>query len=138
MKRLVVLTVLAAWPVQAQEGPKSEAGTQFLQRCLKDITDNRIATLKRQAPDYAATLSDEELQEGGMRTAKKTCPCFLQVIAVDVSVPDQSPEEKVRHFVDYLDALGTDEALPMPPTIPKLTRLCGVRSAILPQSWVPR
>ncbi len=138
MRRLIALAALMAWPALANDGPKSEAGTQFLERCLKDVTDNRITTLKRQAPDYAATLSDDELQAGGMNTAQKACPCFLQVIAVDVSSPGQSAEEKVEHFVAYLNALGTEEASPMPPTIPKLTRLCGVRSSILPQSWVAR
>jgi len=138
MKPFVLLIALIAWPVQAAEDPKSEAGTRFMERCLKDITDDRIATLKRQAPEYAASLSDEDLQAGGIRTAQKTCPCFLQVIAVDVSKPEQSPEEKVGQFVAYLNAIGTEDATPMPSTIPKLTRLCGVRSSILPQSWVPR
>ena len=138
MRPLVLLVALTAWPVQANADQKSEAGTQFMERCLKDVTDNRIATLKRQAPDYAASLTDEDPQAGGMRTAQKTCPCFLQVIAVDVSAPEKSAEEKVEHFVAYLNTIGTEDATPMPLTIPRLTRLCGVRSTILPQSWVPR
>ena len=136
MKILVLPLALMAWPVLAAEEPKSETGTAFLERCLKDITDHRITLLKRQAPDYAAGLSDEDLQAGGKRTAMKTCPCFLQIIAVDPSSPSEDPEENVAHFVAYLTALGTENAKPIPPTLPKLTRLCGVRSSVLPQSWV--
>lgn len=136
MKSFVFPLALLAWPALATEEPKSEAGTAFLEHCLKDITDHRIALLKRQAPEYAASLSEEDLQAGGMRTAMKTCPCFLQIIAVDPSSPSDIPEENVAHFVAYLTSLGTEEAMPMPATLPKLTRLCGVRSSVLPQSWI--
>ena len=138
MKILVLPLLLLAWPAVATEEPKSEAGTAFLERCLKDITENRIALLKRQAPEYAAGLSDKELEAGGMRTATKTCPCFLQIIAVDPISPGATPEENVAQFVAYLTALGTEEATPMPAALPRLTRLCGVRSSVLPQSWIAR
>jgi len=138
VKRLVACLVLTVWPAFAAEEPKSEAGTQFMERCLADITEHRIATLKRQAPEYAAGLSDDELQAGGQFLAQKTCPCFLQVIAVDARDAGTTPEEKVAGFVAFLHSLGTDDVAPLPASLPKLTRLCGVRSSVMPSRWIER
>ena len=136
MRTSIILLALTAPSVLAAEEPKSEAGTQFIERCLKDVSENRIANLKSRAPEYAASLSDEELLAGGMRTARKTCPCFLQIIAVDNTSSLETPEERVRDFVDYLGKIETEQAVSIPAALPKLTRLCGVSSAVLPSSWI--
>lgn len=138
MRKLAACLVIFAWPAVAEDAPKSQAGTQFMDRCLTDVTANRIATLKRQAPDYAATLDEEALQAGGMSSAKKACPCFLHVIAVASDTAGKTPEEKVSAFLAYLDALETERSAPMHPMVPRLTRLCGLRSTVLPQNWVQK
>lgn len=126
----------AVLPAQAQTetAGKSEAGTAFMQRCLEDVTAHRIATLKRQVPDYAAGLSDEELTAGGMSKARRACPCFLQIIAVDPD-EDGSPEAKVARIVAYLE---TPDPAAVPLVVTRLTRMCGERSSVLPPSWIGR
>jgi len=65
-----IFFALLASPVLAEGEQKSEVGTAYLERCLADVTAHRIATLKRQVPEYAASLSDEELTAGGMKKAR--------------------------------------------------------------------
>ncbi len=136
MIRIALFATLIALPALAQDNQKSEVGTAFLERCLADVSAHRIATLKRQVPEYAATLSDEELNAGAMTKAKTACPCFLQVIAVNPEITDGTPEEKVESVMDYLNSLDTDEVGAIPPMVTRLTRLCGERSSILPPSWI--
>ena len=136
MKRIAVLVAALAAPAYADEAPKSESGTAFIERCLKDVTDHRIATFTKQVPEYAATLSEENLRAPAVAKAQTTCPCFLQIIAIDPTMPDVPAEEKVDIFVTYLNALGTDDATAVPAVMRTLTRFCGVRSSVLPPSWV--
>jgi len=132
LKRLAVAIALIASPAASDEAVKSEAGTAFMERCLADVSAHRIATLKRQAPDYAETLSEDDLVAGGMAKAQKACPCFLQIIAVDPETPG-APEDKVTAIVAYLDDVN---ARPMPQVIGRLTRMCGERSSVLPTDWI--
>lgn len=136
MIRLAAIAMMLATPALADEEVKSEAGTAFMERCVIDITENRIAKLKRQMPDYAASLSDEDLTAGGMAKAVKACPCFLHVIGIDTQSGKATPEEKVARVVAFLDSLGADEPQPMPSIVPRMTRLCGERSSVLPRRWV--
>jgi len=115
MIRLALLALFVAAPAIAEELPKSEAATAFMQRCLTDVSDHRIATLTRQAPDYAASLSDEDLLAGGMFKAQRACPCFLHIIAIDPDADASDPEEKVERLVSYM---------------------CGERASTLPPLWV--
>lgn len=135
MIRLVVLAAFLTAPALAEDLPKSEAATAFMQRCLTDVSDHRIATLKRQAPDYAASLSDEDLLAGAMSKAQKACPCFLQIAAIDPDAGETDPEAKVARVVSYLDGQHSGDTLPMPPVIARLTRMCGERASILPPLW---
>ncbi len=136
MIRLAIIALMIATPALAETETKSEAGTAFMERCVTDITDNRIAKLKRQVPDYAASLSDEELTAGGMAKAVSVCPCFLHMIGIDTQTEDPTPEDKVATVVAYLDSIGTHDSLPMPSIVPRMTRLCGERGSVLPRSWI--
>lgn len=127
-----------ATPALAEQAPKSEAGTAFMQRCIADLTAHRIGTLKKQMPEYAESLSAEELNAGGMAKAQSACPCFLQVIAVDPAVASGTPETRVADFVAYLDSVDTDQPKHMPQTLMRLTRSCGERGSVLPPSWFGR
>jgi len=131
--RNVLALVLIATPAFAEKAPKSEAGTAFMETCLADVVDHRVATLKKQAPDYAATLSSKQLFAGASHKAEQACPCFLHVIAVSEDVPGDTPEERVAHIVTYLDM---EKKPAMPPVIARLTRMCGQRGSILPPSWI--
>ena len=136
MIRFAAVAMLLATPALAEDEVKSEAGTAFMERCVIDITENRIAKLKRQMPDYAASLSDEDLTAGGMAKAVKACPCFLHVIGIDTQTDEPDPESKGAAVVAYLDAIGTDDPLPMPSIVPRMTRLCGERGSVLPRPWI--
>lgn len=132
MRAALALALIAA-PALAEKPPKSEAGTAFMEICLADVVDHRVETLKRQAPDYAATLTQKQLFAGASHKAEQACPCFLQVIAVSEDVPGTTPEERVAHIVRYFD---TEEKSAMPPVIGRLARLCGQRNSVLPPSWI--
>lgn len=137
----ILAAILIATPAAAADPPKSEAGTAFIDRCLADVIDHRIETLKRQAPDYAATLTPKQLFAGASAKAESVCPCFLQVIGVSDDGAGETPEERVAAFVAYLDAMmneTTSEPPPVPPVMMRLTRLCGQRASILPPRWVMR
>ena len=135
MIRAAVFLAMIAAPAWAEDLPKSEAATAFMQRCLTDVSDHRIATLKRQMPDYAASLSDEDLLAGGMAKAQKACPCFLQIAAINPDIEETDPEVRVGALVAYLDGQHAGQTSPMPPVIARLTRMCGERASILPPLW---
>ena len=136
MIRIGLLATLIAAPALADTLPKSEAATAFIQHCLTDVSDHRIATLKRQVPEYAASLSDEDLLAGAMGKASKTCPCFLQIVAIEPTAEETDVEAKVARFVEYLDLRHQGEAAVTPPVVARLTRMCGKRASILPPLWV--
>ena len=138
MIRAAVLLTLSVLPALAEDAPKSEAGTAFINRCLADVIDHRVATLKKQVPEYAATLTNKQLFAGASHKAEKVCPCFLHVVGTSDDIPGETPEHRVTYVVDYLDSLddGSAQSPPMPQVITRLTRLCGQRSSILPPSWI--
>ena len=133
---LVSLALLVS-PVAAQETP-SQAGTAFVRVCLADVTASRIALLKEQAPDFAASLSEEELMAGARGKAERACPCFLHVIGTSALGGDVAPEERVSTVVTYLDSLDGDAPAPFPPVLATVTKLCGERSSVLPRRWYER
>lgn len=138
MMRLTPIIAMLAAPAFAQGEPESPAGTAFMERCIADIAQNRIELLQDRMPDYAASLSDEELQAGGMSKAVKACPCFLHVIGIDTQSEASEPEAKVAAVVAYLESLESGEARPMPSIVARMTRLCGERSTVLPPRWTGR
>ena len=138
MIRVTMIIILLVTPALAEDSPKSVAGTAFMEMCLTDVSAHRIATFKRQAPDFAATLGEEELRAGGIAKAQKACPCFLHIVAIDPAVPGDNAEAKVEYVVNYLKGQKDSSSQPMPPTISRLTRLCGERSSILPPGWINR
>ncbi len=117
------------------KAPVSDAGTAFMQRCLADVTASRIALIKKQAPDFAASLSDDDLTAGARQKAVRACPCFLHIIGVSPVSEGDTPEEKVANIVAYLTALTTDETVTMPLVLSTVTKNCGERSSVLPPSW---
>lgn len=133
MTRLAAVLLLLASPALADGMPKSEVGTAFVARCLEDVIDHRIAALKRQAPDYAATLTDEELRAGASHKAEQVCPCFLQVVATAPDVPGSGPEERVARILEHLEA---ETKPPMLPVIGRMARMCGQRSSTVPSHWL--
>ena len=144
MKKVILAIVLAlgvpasASAEDAAKGPVSEAGTAFIRHCLADVTASRVALLKEKAGDFAATLSDEQLTQGGMDKARRACPCFLHVIGVSPMSEGTTPEEKVAGIVAYLDAVHAGEAAAMPPVLGTITKNCGERSSVMPVLWLGR
>ena len=140
MIRLAAVFAILASPAFADDakGPVSEAGTAFIQHCLADVTEWRVAQLKVKAPDFAATLNEEQLAEGARQKAFRVCPCFLHVIGVSPMSEGSTPEEKVAGVVAYLDAIHTDEEATMPPVVATLTKNCGERSSVMPMRWLGR
>ena len=138
MIRVAVLLASIASPAIAEQvkGPVSEAGTAFMQHCLADVTESRVALLKERAPDFAATMSDEQLAEGGRQKAIRACPCFLHVIGVSQMSEGETPEEKVAGVVAYLDAILAGEEAIMPPVLGTITKNCGERSSVMPVHWL--
>lgn len=138
MIRLAALLVMVTFPAFAEdaEGPVSEAGTAFMKRCLADVTESRVALLKDRAPDFAATMSDDQLAEGGRQKAIRVCPCFLHVIGVSPMSKGDTPEEKVAGVVAYLDAIHAGEDATMSPVLGTVTKNCGERSSVMPVLWL--
>lgn len=138
---MIAAIALMPFAVSAQgvpEGAISEAGTAFMRHCLADVTDSRVALLREKAPDFASSLSEEDLREGGMEKARKACPCFLHVIGVSPLSEGETPEEKTAIVVRYLDSVHGDEAGAMPPVLGTITKNCGERSSVLPLLWLGR
>ncbi len=132
------LALILPAPSFAADPPEevSEAGTAFIRHCLADVTASRVGQLKKKAPDYAATLSEEELAEGGMDKARKVCPCFLHIIGVSPISEGKTPEEKAAGVVSYLDAIHAGEEATMPPVLGTITKNCGERSSVMPTLWL--
>lgn len=130
--RLAALFAMIALPAFAQGAPRSKAGTEFIEICLADLTEHRIARLKKQAPDYAATLSPKQLFEGASRKAEQVCPCFLQVIAVAEDVEGDTPEARVAGIVKVLRA---ESVTAVPPVMTRIARMCGQRGSMVPPHW---
>lgn len=138
MIRAAVIAVALGMPtaVMAEnDAGVSEAGTAFMRACLADITESRIAMLKKRAPEFAASLSEEELNEGAQQKAMRVCPCFLHFIGVLPSGDGDTPEEKVATIVTYLDAVREGETMPVPPVLGTIAKRCSVRSSVLPPRW---
>jgi hypothetical protein len=133
--RSAILPVMLAAPVLAQE-PVSEAGTAFMHHCLADVTESRVMQLKEKAPDFAATMSDDQLAEGARQKAIRVCPCFLHVIGVSPVSEGATPEDKVAGIVAYLDAIHAGEEAEMPPVLSTITKNCGERSSVMPVRWL--
>lgn len=139
MIRLALLfAVMATVPAFADEekAPESEAGTAFMQHCLADVTESRVAQLKERVPDFTATMTDEQLAEGARQKAIRVCPCFLHIIAVSPVSEGDTPEEKVANVVAYLDAIHADEKATMPLILGTVTKNCGERSSVMPVRWL--
>lgn len=138
MRALVFALALIPASAVADEAPVSEAGTAFIRHCLNDVTDSRVALLKEKAPDFAASLSEADLREGGAQKARKVCPCFLHVIGVSPQSEGDTPEEKVASIVTYLDAIHVGEKPEFPAVLGSVTKNCGERSSVMPALWIGR
>ena len=135
MIRVAAALLLLTVPASAQGGQVSEAGTAFMRHCLADVTEARVALLKEKAPDFAATLSEEQLVEGARQKAMRACPCFLHIIGVSPLSEGGTPEEKVASVVAWL---GAEDGMSMPPVLATVTKNCGERSSVLPPRWLGR
>ena len=137
MIRVAVACVAFAFPAIAEEAkaPVSDAGTAFMRLCLEDVTEARIALLKKRAPDFAASMSDEQLEAGGRSKAVRACPCFLHMIGISPAAEGATPEEKVADIVRYLGIVRAGDAASLPPALATAPRNCGERSSVLPPRW---